>query len=158
MIKVKHLRHPVRTVAAARSLLEDRLSMRRLALLGRRRFASDPRYDLCCVTDGFAASRSDDLDDDTPILRRVVSAWAAAVHREQDVPGCYRPTAWWNDVRRASLGPVRDALRRGDISALGAMYRRFYRDPCSTGLISVPWGMRGAYLAELFAIATGTCT
>ena len=118
--------------------------MWKLALHGKRRFANDPRYNLRSVTDGFA-SRCEDAPEDTPLLRRIVSAYKAAAEREQAAPECYRPTAWWNEVRRTSLGPVREALRRGDTSTLGEMYRHFYRDPCSTGLVSVPWGMRQAY-------------
>ena len=41
-----------------------------------------------------------------------------------------------------------NALLAGDLAALRAMYRNFFRDPCSTGLISVPYGMTGAYFGK----------
>ena len=40
------------------------------------------------------------------------------------------------------------ALLTRDIDALRVMYRNFFRDPCSTGLIGVPYGMSKAYFAK----------
>ena len=57
----------------------------------------------------------------------------------------YRATGWWQQIRNRSLAPVRQALLKHDIAALSGMYPNFFRDPCSTGLTSVPYGMTRAY-------------
>lgn len=55
------------------------------------------------------------------------------------------PLLGWEEIRQRSLQPVMDALLTRDIAALRAMYRNFFRNPCSTGLIGVPYGMTSAY-------------
>ncbi len=143
-MKLKYLRHPVRTVSAARVLITARLKMRRIAEQGKRRFRGDARYDLQSVTDGFA-SRLDGLSDDTALLERICTAYLKAVDHEPFAPQSYAATEWWEDIRQRSLRPVMHALLARDIDALRGMYRNFFRDPCSTGLINVPYGMSKAY-------------
>jgi putative sugar O-methyltransferase len=121
--------------------------MWRIADQGQHRFGGDARYDLQSVTDGFV-SRIDDLSDDTALLERICAAYTKAVKQQQFVPQTYRATEWWEQVQQRSLGPVMRALLAHDIDALRGMYRNFFRDPCSTGLIGVPYGMSKAYFAK----------
>jgi hypothetical protein len=146
-IRAKHLRHPFRTLSAAKGLVATRLDMWRIADQGQRRFGGDARYDLQSVTEGFA-SRIDDVSDDTALLERICTAYTKAVKQQQFAPQTYRATEWWEQVRQRSLGPVMRALLAHDIDALRAMYRNFFRDPCSTGLIGVPYGMAKAYFGK----------
>lgn len=140
--KLKHLRHPLRTLDVAKTMVAAHFEMRAFAHHADRRFADDPRYNLQNVTEGFA-SRPDTGRDDTALLNRICAAYQAAVkHRRHPA---YRATAWWQQVRNRSLGPVRHALLTHDTAALRDMYTNFFRDPCSTGLTGVPYGMTGAY-------------
>jgi hypothetical protein len=144
MIKLKHLRHPVRTATVAKSMISARLHMRRFALHGKRTFANDSRYHLQSVTDGFAPQANKAIDD-TQLLKRIALAYARAVEQERSAPNAYHATGWWEGVRRCNLRPVLEALQSGDTCALSRMYRNFFRDPCSAGLVAVPYGMSHAY-------------
>jgi putative sugar O-methyltransferase len=147
MMKLKYLRHPIRTANAAKGMLAMRLNMWRFAAHGARRFRGDARYDLRNVTDGFA-SRIDDSQNDAELLERICAAYIKAMEQQQFAPEAYKATEWWEQVRRRSLGPVTRALRTRDIEALRKMYRNFFRDPCSAGLLGVPYGMSNAYFGR----------
>jgi putative sugar O-methyltransferase len=144
MMKLKYLRHPVRTANAAKGMLAARLNMWRFATHGARRFRDDARYDLQNVTDGFA-SRIDDSQNDEELLERICAAYIKAMEQQQLVSETYKATEWWEQVRLRSLGPVTRALQMRDIESLQKMYRNFFRDPCSAGLLGVPYGMSNAY-------------
>jgi hypothetical protein len=140
--KLKHLRHPLRTLDMAKRMVGTHFEMRAFADHADREFAEDPRYNLQNVTAGFAG-RADIDADDTALLKRICAAYQATIsHRGHPA---YRVTGWWEEVRNRSLGPVRKALLMHDIAALRGMYANFFRDPCCTGLTSVPYGMTGAY-------------
>jgi putative sugar O-methyltransferase len=144
MMKLKYLRHPFRAANTAKAMLSVRLNMRRLAAHGARHFKGDIRYDLQNVTDGFV-SCIDNSGDDSELLDRICTAYIKAVEQQQFVSEAYKATEWWEKVRRRSLGPVTKALQTRDIDALQKMYRNFFRDPCSAGLLGVPYGMSDAY-------------
>ena len=144
MVKIKHLRHPFQTATAAKALLSARFNMWRFAAHGERRFRGDARFDLQNVTEGFK-SRLDDSRDDGEILDRICEAYIKAEQREQSVPETYKATEQWRQVRQRSLRPVIDALLKRDIVGLRRMYRNFFRDPCSSGLLGAPNGMSKAY-------------
>jgi hypothetical protein len=133
-LELRHLRHPLRTAKAARFLVAERLERRRFADSGEHFFASDPRYDLRRVTEGFS-DRVDDEGDDTAVLERICAAYIKAATRESSASEAYQATGWWEQQRYGSLGAVTGALTTRDIDSLRAMYRNFYRDPCSAGLI-----------------------
>jgi hypothetical protein len=144
MLKPKYLRHPFQTAKTAKALLTTRFNMWKFAAHGKRRFKNDVRYDLQSVTNGFA-SHIDDSVDDTKILERICSAYIKSAAQEQLAPETYRAPERWQRVRQQSLGPIRHALTTQDIPALRQMYRNFFRDPCSAGLLSAPYGMSKAY-------------
>jgi hypothetical protein len=67
------------------------------------------------------------------------------VKQQPFAPETYKATEWWQEVRQRSLGPVTQALLTRDIGALRRMYRNFFRDSCSSGLLGAPYGMSKAY-------------
>ena len=144
MVKLKYLRHPFQTASAAKGMFAARLNMWKFAAHGERHFRGDARYDLQNVTNGFI-SRIDEASDDTELLERICTAYIGAVNQEQFAPEAYQATEWWQQMRQRGLGPVRQALLTRDIDALGRMYRNFFRDPCSSGLLGAPYGMSKAY-------------
>lgn len=147
MLKLKHLRHPVRTVRAAKDLAVGHWNMKRLASRGEQRFGNDARYNLQNVVNGFAF-RMDVSSDDTALLERICAAYNKAVKQLPTVKQAFHETKWWQSMRRASLAPVQRALAAGDINTLRRMYQNFFRDPCSSGLVGVPLQMTKAYRGE----------
>jgi putative sugar O-methyltransferase len=113
-----------------------RLNMRRFVLRGDRRFDDDPRYDLQSVTEGFVA-RPDDGSPNAALLDRICTAYMKAVKQQQFAHETYQATEWWEQQQRSNLKPVIQALMTRDIDTLREMYRNFYRDPCSAGLITL---------------------
>jgi hypothetical protein len=145
MVKLKHLRHPLQTASTAKNMLAARLNMWTFATHGSRRFRQDPRFDLQNVTEGFV-SRIDESTDDAELLERICEAYIKATnHQQQFVSNTYAATEWWQLVRQRNLGPVMHALQTRDVDALRKMYRNFFRDSCSAGLLGVPFGMAKAY-------------
>jgi putative sugar O-methyltransferase len=144
MVKIKHLRHPLQTVNAAKARLSAQFNMWKFAAHGKRRFRNDARYDLQNVTDGFR-SHLDNSNDDVEILERICAAYIKAAEQQQFTSKVYEATEKWQRVRQRSLGPVTQALLTRDIDRLRKMYRNFFRDPCSSGLLGVPNGMSNAY-------------
>jgi len=142
--KLKHLRHPLRTLKVARSMVTSRFEMRAFAAQGDRQFEGDPRYRVQYVTAGFASRRISDADD-VALLDRICAAYNATVEHPEFSQATYRATDWWQQIRDRSLGPVRQALRMRDTTALHRMYCNFFRDPCCTGLTAVPYGMIDVY-------------
>jgi hypothetical protein len=144
MLRLKHLLHPVRTADVAMGRLLAHINIRRFASHNRRYFRGDSRYDLKNVAEGFAP-HFDRSSDDAGLLERICRAYARAVSHPQSALPCYGPTEWWKDLRQNSLRPVMRALQEGDVAALRSMYANFFRDPCATGLIGVPYGLVEAY-------------
>ena len=148
MLKLKHLLHPLRTMRVAKQLVAARLDMRRFAERGERSFAHDPRYNLQSITQGFASRVNTSTDTgtrDTALLDRICAAYIATVRQQKAAPDVYSATQWWEEIRQRSLRPVMHALLTHDIPALCAIYSNFFRDPCSTGLVGVPYGMTKTY-------------
>jgi hypothetical protein len=144
MAKIRHLSHPLRAAALAKNLLSSRINMWRFATHGARRFRNDSRFDLGNVTEGFK-SRLDDLNDDTELLERICVAYNKTVKQLRPPPEIYGSINQRELVRMRSLGPVIKALLTHDIVTLQKMYRNFFRDSCSAGLLGVPYGMAKAY-------------
>jgi putative sugar O-methyltransferase len=141
------LRRPFRAVAAAKKSFTTRFRMWEFANHGRRRFRADTRYNLQNVTNGFA-SKINDTEDDTKLLERICAAYIRTSQHQHFSPGIYKEIDAWKQVRERSLGPVVQALLGRDTEALGRMYRNFFRDPCSSGLLAVPNGMSKVYFAK----------
>jgi putative sugar O-methyltransferase len=144
MLKVKYIQHPLRTAKAAKSLFATRWNMWKFASYGERRFRGDARFDLQAVTSGFQ-SRIDHSSDDAEILNRICTAYIKTMEHQKLAPEAYNATQWWQEVRQRGLRPIVQALLTRDIEALQRMYRNFYRDSCSTGLLSAPYGMAKEY-------------
>ena len=143
-MSLTNISHPLRSARKAKSWLAAHVHMWRFGNHGRRRFKNDSRYDLQQVTAGFA-SRIDELCDDTPLLERICTAYNKAESEPHSVLGAYLASDAVRRLRQGSLSPSIRALIEHDTVALGKMYRNFYRDPCSAGLLAAPQGMSKAY-------------
>jgi len=134
----KHLRILLKR-KLAKFQLAQRWRLEQFRRRGERHFAADPRFDLANVRDGFVSHLDDPGRDDQrgedAILERICSAYIKAAERQKTAPAAYRPTDWWEQRRKRNLQPVMTALAARDLPTLRGMYRNFYRDPCSAGLI-----------------------
>ena len=147
MIRAHHILRPWQTMATAKSLAVAHLRTRQFARRSDRVFADNPRYCLECVTDGFQDRLDEGVgpDLDSEVIERIIAAYARAAEIETRTDPKYRSTAWWDSLRRNSLAPVLAALSSRNVDSLRNMYRNFYRDACSTGLIHVPYGRKTEY-------------
>ena len=143
-LRLKHLRHPLRTARLAMTRIAAQVQMRTFAAHCERHFRGDPRYDLNNVTAGFTP-RFDVGSDDAALLQRICDAYSRTVSHPDSALACYQPTGWWKALRENNLKPVMQALAQSDIAKLRTMYGNFFRDPCATGLVGVPYGMANAY-------------
>jgi len=135
---------PIQVAKTTKSYIAARLNMWKFAKHCEARFRGDVRYDLQNVTNGFL-SRLNSSDDDSELLERICAAYIRSAQREQFAQGAYKPTERWQQTRQKSLEPFLQALQARDIAALRNMFRNFYRDPCSSGLLGAPNGMSRAY-------------
>jgi len=134
----------MRTAASAARLMAMYFDIWKFGQLSKRRYRGDTRFDLSNVSRGFAP-RLDDSCADVRLVQRICAAYKQAVEQERSAPKAYQASGFWQDVRSASLGPVMHALENQDILSLATIYSNFYRDPCSAGLVGVPYGMSAAY-------------
>lgn len=146
-VKLQDLCHPILTARKAKSRLATHVHMLTFAYHGKRRFRGDPRYELQNVTDGFR-SQIDTRSDDREILERICDAYTKTIERQGSEPHSYHAGGRWQEVRQRSLGPVVRALVTRDISALAQMYRNFFRDACSAGILGAPGGLSKAYFCQ----------
>ena len=146
-IKLRHFLHPGRSLRSVRERFGQRRDLARVLARGKARFADDPRYQLEAVDLGLR-EHLPDTSDDTILLRRICDAYRKAVEQESRRSETFRANRWWSLVQSASLKPVMAALAGGDIVALGAMYRNFFRDPCGSGLTGLPGVASRVYCAS----------
>jgi hypothetical protein len=83
-------------------------------------------------------ARHIDESDDTALLERICASYIKTADRERLVRSGYGATPWWEKIQQRQLSAVRHALATRDIKRLQAMYRNFFHDPCSTGLVPRP--------------------
>jgi putative sugar O-methyltransferase len=95
-------------------------------------------------TDNLSAAHFAESTPLKALLKRICLAYTKAQEHESEHVEEYGPTSWWQDVRDRSLSPVQAALTRFDIAGLQRMYEKFYRDPCSKGLVGWPRSWKGA--------------
>jgi|GEM_PF-1245104 len=130
----------LQTFRTAKKWFATHLHLWRFGNHGRQRFQNDSRYNLEYVSSGFA-DHIDESCDDTALLSRICTAYNKAVTQQQ----AHLTVASWDRLREGPLAPSIRALRENNTVALGRMYRNFYRDPCSAGLLAAPGGMSRAY-------------
>lgn len=137
-------------MARAKVLARTFFDVKSFPYRSRRRFQNDPRFELQNVTNGFAP-RIDSSSGDEALLERICEAYIKAVERQGRAQEVYRSSQWWQK-QQTRLRPEMQALKKRDIPALRLMYSNFYRDPCSSGLITrtgLPWAVRGGAIKNI---------
>lgn len=145
-MKLNNLYHPLQTARTAKKWFATHLHMWKFGNHGRQHFQGDSRYNLQYVSHGFADHR-DESSNDAVLLNRICAAYNKAVTQQYSEDNAYATVESWDRLRHERLGPSIRALLGNDTVALARMYRNFYRDPCSAGLLAAPGGMSKAYFS-----------
>jgi putative sugar O-methyltransferase len=111
----------------------------------KREFQNDPNFRPELVAQGFL-DRSEKNVDDSAILKRIVASYSKAKIAQQSAAPYYQVSNEWLPIYNDQLRGVMKALAEGNIDELAPMYRNFFRDPCSAGLIGLPVNMEKTYL------------
>lgn len=92
--------------------------------------------------------RIDLSGDDTVLLKRISSAYKKASHDLHACSEIFRPSNEWLPIYKHNLKEVMQALEECNISAIDKIYRNFWREPCSTGLMGLPVNMKSAFFGK----------
>lgn len=136
-MKPGSLSYPLQAARKVKAWLRTQIHIWKFGSHGRRHFRGDPRYNLRYVSAGFA-SQIDDSRHDRQLLERICMAYKAALQRSED-------SGYEVSATRPELKQYLRALQENDYAALGKMFRNFYRDPCSSGLMAAPGRRAKAY-------------
>ena len=135
--------HLVRRVA---SRIEREINLYKLIREREEEFKSDSNFRLDLVAQG-CLDRPQQSVDDLAILKRIVISYNKAKIAQQNAPVAYHVGNEWLPIYNHKLRGVMAALAKGNIDELAAMYRSFFRDPCSTGLVGLADNMKMRYFS-----------
>ena len=128
---------PRRLAAGIRRRLTHRRNMLHAIQAGRDRFAGDPNFRPDLVPSCFVPRPADE-GDDSAIIQRIIAAYQKAKHIQSRASEAFNVSNEWLAIYECNLGPVMRALQAGNVGEVQRMYRNFFRDPCSTGLVGLP--------------------
>ena len=117
-------------------------------LLKRREFSQDTNYK---ANDDIAKcfeNRDDLSGDDTALLKRISSAYKKASNDLFAYPEIFHPSNEWLPIYKHNLKEVMQALEECNLSDLDKIYRNFWREPCSTGLLGLPVDMKRSFFGH----------
>lgn len=118
----------------------------RLIQQRRREFENDPDYRPERVAEG-CQDRVEEEIDDSLILRRIMTSYRKAKVAQIKAAQVYQVSSLWLPIYQRKLRGVMKALADENLDELATMYRNFYRDPCSTGLVGVTPNMKKHYFS-----------
>lgn len=133
--------NPRRFYRAIKRRVVERRTFNEAISKGKRRFGNDPNFRPDLVPDYFLPRLVDCDDDDVPILKRIIAAYKKAKITQKSSGEAFNVSNEWLPIYERQLGPVMKALLSENVAELQRMYRNFFRDPCSTGLVGLPINM-----------------
>jgi putative sugar O-methyltransferase len=128
---------PRKFYAAIKRRVVQRRTIIQAVKNGKQRFAKDPNFRPDLVP-GYYVPRSVDAQDDLDILKRIIAAYKKARIAQKSAGEAFNVSNEWLPIYKRNLGSVMNALLTENVSELQRMYRNFFRDPCSTGLVGLP--------------------
>jgi putative sugar O-methyltransferase len=126
------------------SRMAREMALYRLMRLRKKEFKNDPNHRPDLVVQG-CRDREPETIDDSSILKRLVGSYHKAKQAQRTAAPAYQISNEWLPIYNRNLKAVMKALGEGNLSELSIMYRNFFRDPCSTGLVGLPLDMRKHY-------------
>jgi hypothetical protein len=128
---------PRRLFAAIKRRVVQRRTMIQAIDVGKQRFGNDPNFRPDLVP-GYFVPRLMDGQDDLAILKRIIAAYKKAKLAQKSSGEAFNVSNEWLSIYERNLAPVMEALITENVAELRRMYRNFFRDPCSTGLVGLP--------------------
>ena len=92
--------------------------------------------------------RIENHGDDTKLLKRISSAYNKASTDMLGYPEIFRPSNEWLPIYKHNLKEVMQALEECNTSELDKIYRNFWREPCSRGLVGLPLDMKKSFFGK----------
>ncbi|MBV5329876.1 MAG: putative sugar O-methyltransferase [Chlorobium sp.] len=108
--------------------------------LKNRELGADRNYRLDLVDQAFSERKSDS-NIDIKSLNRIIDSYNKAKTVQKSVDSCYQVGNEWLPIYEKSLKEVMSVLHSRDVERLDAIYKNFFRDSCSTGLIGLALDM-----------------
>lgn len=144
---------PRKFYAAIKRRVVQRRTISQAIKNGKQRFANDPNFRPDLVP-GYFVPRLDDYQDDLEILKRIIAAYKKAKITQKSTNAAFNVSNEWVPIYERNLGPLMNALLTENMAELRRMYRNFFRDPCSTGLVGLPIEipnlLSGGHISEKF--------
>lgn len=126
--------------------LNRELGVYKLIEQRKREFENDPNNHPELVAEG-CEDRSEKNVDDLSILERIILSYNKAKIAQREVKAAYLVSNEWLPIYESKLKGVMNALAEQKVVELAKMYRNFYRDPCSYGLVGMTEDMKGHYFS-----------
>jgi putative sugar O-methyltransferase len=117
--------------------IRNEIDMRKVLRARSVEFQNDPNNRPDLVAEGLRP-RPQTAVDDSQILQRIVNSYRRARLAWQNAAAAYQVSNEWLPIYNKNLQPVIKALTNGNLCQLAGMYRNFFRDSCSTGLVGLP--------------------
>ncbi len=108
----------------------------------------DINYKKNTVVEKCVEDRIDLSGDDTALLKRISVAYKKASHDSLLHSEVFRPSNEWLPIYQHNLKEVMHALNECNTGDLDKIYRNFWREPCSTGLVGLPLDMKKAFFGK----------
>jgi putative sugar O-methyltransferase len=96
-----------------------------------------------CVED-----RKELSGDDSALLKRISVAYIKASNDLLAHSEVFRPSNEWLPIYKHNLKEAIQALEECNTSDLDKIYRNFWREPCSTGLVGLPVDMKSSFFGK----------
>jgi hypothetical protein len=130
--------------------ISKEIELPRLIRQRSREFRDDPNNNPSLVVQGCLDHPQNGIDDQS-ILKRVSAAYRKAKIAQREAAPAYQVSNEWLPIYKRDLGAVMKALEEDNLDNLATMYRNFFRDPCSKGLVGLPGNMKMHYFSGKIA-------
>lgn len=107
------------------------------------KFSHDELFDMSKF-DVYFANHQDDVDD-TSILERICVSYQKSKNDQSAAKDHYQVSNEWLPIYRKYYGPVMAALSNSDIKGLRDIYKNFWRNSSSAGLIGLSFDMQSFF-------------
>lgn len=124
------------------------LNIRIEVLLKSKKYKCDTNYRMNSDINKCFEDRIDLSGDDAELLKRISLAYRKASQDLLTVPEIFRPSNEWLPIYKHNLKDVMQALAECNVCELDKIYRNFWREPCSTGLVGLPVDMKKAFFGK----------
>jgi len=110
----------------------------------------DTDFNIEKVLEGFA-DRPSIAKGDKQLVARVCNAYEKAKAHQTHAGPEFKESDIWMPIYKSVLSPVITALKNKDNESVTRIYRNFWRDACSTGLVGFPVDMHSRFFNGMIA-------